>query len=249
MFASSSKSVFIIQCTTIMLSLIGIFLFDFNLQNYLILLLGYFLYSGIGVSMMLHRYFSHRVFEFKSNILKWVCTWFALMAGRGSIIGWVYIHRVHHKAADTVNDPHYSSLSLWGMLFPDYSKFDKSVNLRVIKDLLKKEYINIDKYYNLLVLAWAVLLFLISPELCYFGWVLPVALTHIMFNSFLVIGHKFGYRNHDTDDSSTNFWPYAITLWGEGWHNNHHKNPGAWNLKEHQWEIDIVSYVIRLLKK
>lgn len=170
------------------------------------------------------------------------------MAGRGGIIGWVYVHRLHHKLSDTVNDPHYPNLSLWGMLFPDYSKFDKDVNLRVVKDLLKKEYIKIDKYYNLLILIWAATLFLIDPNLFYFGWILPVVLTHIMFNSFLIIGHRLGYRNHKTKDNSTNFWLYAITLWGEGWHNNHHNNPRAWSLKERLWELDIISYVIKLVR-
>ena len=249
MFASSSKSVALIQYTTFIIAFLGLFLYDFTLQNYLLLLIFYFLYSGIGVGMMMHRYFSHNVFEFKSKIIKWICIWFALMAGRGGILGWVYIHRSHHKTSDTVSDPHYPSLTPWGMLFPDYSKFDKDVNLRVVKDLLKKEYIEIDKYYNLLVIGWAAILFLIDPNLFYFGWVLPVILTHIMFNSFLVIGHKFGYRNHSTTDNSTNFWPYAITLWGEGWHNNHHKRPGSWNLKERWWEIDIISFVIRLVRK
>lgn len=249
MLASSSKSVSFIQYTTIVVSLLGLFYFDFSPQNYLLLLISYFLYSGIGVGMMMHRYFSHHVFEFKSLIVKWICTWFALMAGRGGIIGWVYIHRLHHKTSDTQDDPHYPSLTFWGMLFPDYSKFDKNVNLRLVRDVLKKEYIEIDKYYNLLVLSWAVILLSISPDLFYFGWALPVALTHVMFNSFLVIGHKLGYRNHNTGDSSTNFWPYAITLWGEGWHNNHHNNPGAHSLTEKWWEVDIISYVIKLVKK
>lgn len=248
MLKATTTSVSIIQCTTFIIAFLGVFFYDFTLQNYLLLLVSYFLYCGIGIGMILHRYFSHNVFEFKSNIVKWICIWFALMAGRGGIIGWVYIHRLHHKSSDTGNDPHYPSLSPWGMLFPDYSKFNKDINLRVVKDLLKKEYIEIDKYYNLLILVWATALFLIDPNLFYFGWVLPVVLTHIMFNSFLVIGHKLGYRNYNTNDNSTNFWPYAITLWGEGWHNNHHNNPSEYNLKKYWWEVDIISYVIKLVK-
>jgi fatty-acid desaturase len=249
MFASSSKSVSIIQYITFAIAGLGLFFYEFTLQNYLLLLVSYFLYCGIGVGMMLHRYFSHRVFEFKNNIIKWICIWFALMAGRGGIIGWVYIHRLHHKLSDTDNDPHYSSLTFRRMLFPDYSKFDQNINLRVVKDLLKKEYIEIDKYYNLLILIWATTLFLISPELFYFGWVMPVMLTHLMFNSFLVIGHQLGYRNYNTNDNSRNFWPYAITLWGEGWHNNHHNSPGVCDLKNHWWEIDVISYAIKMVKK
>lgn len=249
MFAASPKSIKFIQYLTLFIAVLGVFHFEFNLQNYLILLISYILYSGVGVGMMLHRYFTHKTFEFKSNFVKWFCTWFALMAGRGGIIGWVYIHRLHHKNSDTVDDPHYSSLTVKGMFFPDYSKFSQNVNLRVIRDLLTTENIKIDKYYNLLILGWIVLLLLISPSLFYFGWVLPVALTHFFFNSFLYIGHKFGYRNYHTKDSSTNFWPYAIFLLGEGWHNNHHNDPGKWNLQVKEWEFDLISIFIRLVKK
>jgi stearoyl-CoA desaturase (delta-9 desaturase) len=248
MLSSSPKSVAFIQYSTTIIALAGLWFVDFTLANCLILFIGYFLYCGIGVSLTYHRYYTHKSFEFRHPILKWVCTWFALMAGRGGVLGWVYIHRLHHRSTDTVDDPHYSSLTLTKMWFPDYKQFINDVNLRIIKDLLNKTNTTIDKYYNLLILFWAIFLLTISVDLFYFGWVVPVVLTHFSFNSFLYAGHRFGYRNHETRDQSTNCWPYAILLFGEGWHNNHHKNPRQWNLRERWWEIDITSLVIRLLK-
>lgn len=248
MFSSSPKSVSYIQYSTIALAIVGAFFVNFSLTNWLLILVGYFLYCGIGVSLTYHRYYTHKSFEFRHPALKWICTWFALMAGRGGILGWVYIHRLHHKDSDTDKDPHYSSLQFKTMWFPSYEKFIDDVNLRIIKDLLNKTNTTIDKFYNLFVLGWAVFLLFVSVDLFYFGWVIPVVLTHFSFNSFLYVGHKFGYRNHETRDNSTNCWPYALLLFGEGWHNNHHKNPRQWNLREKWWEFDINGLVIKMLK-
>ena len=60
--------------------------------------------------------------------------------------------------------------------------------------------------------------------------------------------HTFGYRNHDTDDNSTNIPLLGFLMWGEGWHNNHHAKPGKWDFQHRWWEIDPSAWVIRLVK-
>jgi hypothetical protein len=55
----------------------------------------FYSYSILGISMMLHRYYSHKSFKL-DNLAKWFYTVFAVLAGRGSPLGWVYIHRIHH---------------------------------------------------------------------------------------------------------------------------------------------------------
>jgi stearoyl-CoA desaturase (delta-9 desaturase) len=249
MFKSSPLTVSLVQYLTAILAVGGIWFFDFNIQNYLLVILGYFLYSGIGISMMLHRYYTHKSFEFNNNIVKWICTFFAVVAGRGGIIGWVYIHRMHHAFSDTDKDPHMPNFNLKGMLFPTYSHFDKNINLRIVRDLLDRSYLKIDEYYNLIILAWALTLLAVSPEALYFFWIVPVALTHIVLNSFIYMGHLTGYVNYEHRDNSKNSWIYAILFWGEGWHNNHHSNPKNWSMGTKWWEIDLIAPVIRILKK
>jgi len=41
----------------------------------------------------------------------------------------------------------------------------------------------------------------------------------------------------------------GYTVWGEGWHNNHHANPGAAKFGQRWWEFDISYQVIRLISK
>jgi sn-1 stearoyl-lipid 9-desaturase len=250
MFSTSPISVSIIQYFTLFLGIAGLFYFDFTIQNYLLILLGYFLYSGIGISMTMHRYLTHSSFEFSNKIVKWICIWFALMAGRGGIIPWVYIHRLHHAHSDTDKDPHNPNLSIRGMFFPFYGHFNDKINFRIVKDLLTDHiYIKLDKNYVLLIISWAILLLLIDIELLYFFWILPVALTHIVLNSFIYLGHTAGYVSHKHKDDSKNLWPFGILFWGEGWHNNHHTNPKNFKMGEKWWEIDLIAFIIKLAKK
>jgi fatty-acid desaturase len=249
MLKSTPHSIAVIQYLTLILSVAGLFYFNFNLQNCLLIFTGYFLYSGIGISMTMHRYLTHKSFEFSNKFIKWICIWFALMAGRGGLLGWVYTHRMHHAFSDTEKDPHFVNFNLKGMFFPSYSHLTQKINLRIIKDLLDQKYINLDKYYHLLLLIWATFLFLISPELLYFFWIVPVALTHIILNSFIYIGHISGYKNYEHRDNSVNSWIYGILFWGEGWHNNHHKNPQNWSMTVKWWEIDLIALIINLVKK
>ena len=39
------------------------------------------------------------------------------------------------------------------------------------------------------------------------------------------VTHRWGYRNYETREDSTNNWLFALLTNGEGWHNNHHADP------------------------
>ena len=247
--SSSAGTLSFIQLVSTVLTVGGLFYFDFSLAAWITMGVFYFLYSGIGVSMMLHRYWSHRSFEFKSNTVKWICTWFGLMSGRGSIIGWVHVHREHHKYSDTENDPHAPKHKRWRIFFPHLLNYGKSINKFLVRDLINDEQLHINKYYLLYVLAWALLLLAIDPWLLYFGWIVPVALTQFILNSFIYFGHSVGYTNYTSNNDSKNLWPFGLLFWGEGWHNNHHKNPGKCNNQVNWWEIDPIAWVIRIVRK
>jgi len=99
------------------------------------------------------------------------------------------------------------------------------------------------------IILWSVLLLILSPAIFYFLYVIPVFLTFVSLDLFVLLTHKYGYISHSTTDNSKNNWFISLILWGEGWHNNHHNNPRKWNLKENWWEIDLLSYCIMLVKK
>lgn len=211
----------------------------------------YFLYSAVGLGMMYHRYWTHKSFEFKNKIVKWVFTLFGILTGRGSIIGWVHVHREHHAFSDTDKDPHIANMSLLKILVPMFSNHGEHINKRLVKDLLTKEQIDINKYYVLIVLGWVTLLAIINPWLAYFTWFLPVFITNLVWNSFIYYGHgtALGYQNFkETDDKSTNSWIYAFLILGEGWHNNHHKYASQPTTKVKAWELDPLHFLIKMVK-
>jgi len=249
MFTASARNLSLIQLSLICMSIIGLFIFQFTWTSLWYILIGYFLYSGIGVSLMLHRYYSHHSFEFKSNIIKWICTWFAIVAGRGSPLGWVYVHRLHHKNSDTIQDPHDTKTVGWKIFFPHLLKYGEHINKRIIIDMLSKTHININKYYMLFIIFWITILLMISPTVFYFFYVIPCTMSFIALDLFVLLSHKYGYRNFETKDNSKNNWLVSVILWGEGWHNNHHRYPGKYSTKEKQWEFDLLGNVISLVKK
>ncbi|HEY5810196.1 MAG TPA: acyl-CoA desaturase, partial [Povalibacter sp.] len=88
-----------------------------------------------------------------------------------------------------------------------------------------------------------------GPQLLVWGFFIStVVLYHATFtvNS---LAHRFGTRRYPTpDDSRNNLWIALLTL-GEGWHNNHHRFPGAARQGLLWWEIDLTYYVLCLFAR
>lgn len=63
-------------------------------------------------------------------------------------------------------------------------------------------------------------------------------------NSF---GHWIGYRSHGTPDNSRNNLLTGWLMFGEGFHNNHHHAPNAWNMGQQWYEVDLGACVLRIL--
>jgi fatty-acid desaturase len=245
-FTFSGKTITYIQSVAISASIIGSIFVPWSLYWILIALFFFYLYSAVGVSMMLHRYFSHRSFEFRNSILKWIFISISIISSRGSPIAWVHIHREHHAYPDTDKDPHKPGKF---SLFSFRTTYIKELKLFLIKDVLTKEQKFIHEYYLLFILLWCAILFLISPYLFYFGWVLPVCLNQIAQDLWNYFSHvNVGYRNFDTKDNSRNvIWLWPLIL-GEAWHNNHHNNPKE-STHVKNYEIDPIDYIVRIVNK
>ena len=187
-------------------SIIGLSYYDITPINLLLILIGYFTYSGIGISMMMHRYYTHRSFEFKSELIKKIFTYIAIISGRGSIIGWVYVHRLHHAFSDTERDPHDPKRYGWRIFFSHMLNYGETVDKRIIKDLFNHEQLKINKYYNLYILLYWTLLLIIGPEFFVFFYCVPMLLSALALDLFVYLSHDYGYRTYDTRDNIKNNW-------------------------------------------
>jgi stearoyl-CoA desaturase (delta-9 desaturase) len=199
--------------------------------------------------MMLHRYYAHKSFEFKYEFVRKLFTVLTILAGRGSPLGWSYIHRQHHAYSDTEKDPHspkHLGFKLFG--FGHYKGMEQEqMKLFLVKDLMDQEQLFIHKYYILILLGLVIPVAIYDIQLLYFMWILPAFLVHISQNIFNYIGHMYGHRNFETKDDSRNcIWLFPLIL-GEAWHNNHHHSPKRFSTTVKENEFDPLKYFIPLI--
>ena len=70
-----------------------------------LLTVGFYLVTGLGVTVGFHRLLTHRSFT-AAPALRVVLAIAGSMSFEGEVIGWVAIHRRHHAFADKPGDPH-----------------------------------------------------------------------------------------------------------------------------------------------
>lgn len=238
----------------IALGVYGIIDLLLNYENLklLYILLGYFCINIIGVTAGLHRYFSHR--SFKAG--KWkerLMLYFATLAGQGSPMWWVSLHRgYHHKSADTEKDPHspihgkIHSLILWMFrINPESISFKYSIDL-----LRNKDVIWFCKHYTKIWIISNLIFLLISWKLFLFFSMVPALITLVTYNLTNCLNHLkgLGYTNFETKENSQNVpWLFPLVL-GECWHNNHHGKPGASHFGRKWWEFDPAGTFIKIFR-
>lgn len=242
-FKATATKISILQTLFLLISIITVFYLPIHISDALLIIVGYILYGGIGFSMMLHRYYSHRSFEFRYQWLKYIFDFIAIIANRGSIVGWVYTHRSHHKHADTDEDPHSPFYKRWKVFFPHLMKYNHKFNKFIVKDLLTSDHKFINDYYFLILFFNSLLMISISIEFWLFFYIIPVSLLHIILLCFIYFGHDRDYKHINNNI----FFGYM--LFGEGWHDTHHRDTGNWDFRKDVNTIEIISNLISYIKK
>jgi fatty-acid desaturase len=224
-------------------------------SNYLwVSLAVYFWFASIGNSVGQHRYFAHKTFK-TSKLWERLLILSATLASVSSVFGYIVTHREHHKHTDDALDPHsphhMSTWRSWTLDLTDTGRWD----LRNAKDWIKnKDVMDAHKYFFAYILLYIALLVIIDPMLVIYAYLVPASLCVWATGAFNTWGHghglrRLGYRTWDTQDKSVNHHLVNLITFGEGWHNNHHRNPGAWHQGEKWWEWDLNAWIIRLIKQ
>lgn len=207
------------------------------------------------VTVYFHRACSHKS-VILSNGTNRVCRFLAWFLIAMDPREFAAVHRKHHAKVDGPEDPHSPVNHGWmGVLFGGLPLYRRAAE---DKQLIEKygKGLPVDpwegfyqKHRNLGVLFFAaVLLVLFSwPGLILWG----VLMLWIPFWAAGVVnglGHRFGYRNYQTEDHSTNLSPWGVWIGGEELHNNHHAYPASARFSRRPWEFDFGWQVIRLLR-
>jgi stearoyl-CoA desaturase (Delta-9 desaturase) len=235
-----------------------------------IIALSFYVFTGLGITIGFHRYFTHQGFE-TSRFMRGLLAIAGSMAVQGSVIDWVADHRRHHAFSDKEGDPHSPHLEdgpglrglvkgLWhahmGWLFSD----EQSSHSRWAPDLVKDPMIvRIHRLFPL----WVVLTFALSPLVGLavtgtwsgalaaglWGSLVRVFFLHHVTWSINSVCHFYGKRPFKGDDHSTNNWLLALVSFGESWHNNHHAFPTAAVHGIDRGQVDISGGLISTMEK
>ena len=136
---ASIHDVTFIQLTTTVVALVSLLFLIPTSTDLLLIFMGYFLYSCIGVVIFYHRYWSHKSFK-TWPIIETVGTVLGALAGRGSALSWATVHRLHHKHTDSDLDPHWSDRDGWKIFFPFLLTYNsQKINPFMIKDILSSK--------------------------------------------------------------------------------------------------------------
>jgi len=218
-----------------------------NLPLGLLLSLILFIFFQIfALNIGLHRYFCHQSFKLSHKVEPFFAI-ISTLIGQGSIITWSGQHGHHHDHSDTEQDihsPHVQSIP--HILFGVWKLNIK--NKKNIVHLLKKPFILfLHRHYLKIHLIYALVIYSISPFYFFYGYCLPNTLCLLSSYSLAIINHWHGYQTYDTQDKSTNSWVSNILTLGEGWHNNHHHNPGRFYQGETLWQFDPPAIIIKFI--
>lgn len=217
--------------------------------------------SLFSQTFFLHRYAAHKMFTMSPFWEKtfFVFTYITQGSSYLSAYGYGVMHRMHHAYADTEKDPHspkydksiaammWRTKNVYSDIFdktveleeqftkdvPEWSSFEKIAHSWVSRLAWGAAYI---AFYILFAEAWWVFLFL--PMHFVMG-----PLHGVVINWF---AHKFGYRNYEVTNTSMNLLPFDFLMFGEGYHNNHHKDGTRANFGVKWYELDLAYPIIKV---
>ena len=209
-----------------------------------------------GVTIYLHRCQAHRGLDLHPIVSHFFRFWLWLTTGMVTK-AWAAIHRKHHAKVETVDDPHSpqiyginkvlwqgtelyrkearnaETLERYGAGTPDdwmernfYSRWDRAgIAILIVTNFVLFGFIGIT--------IWAVQM----------AWI-PFFAAGVING----IGHYWGYRTFQPQDTSTNIVPWGLIIGGEELHNNHHAYPTSARFSIRWYEFDIGWQYIRVLR-
>ena len=209
----------------------------------------------IGISIGMHRLFSHRSFQVAKPVSYFIALC-STLAFQGTIAQWVAHHRMHHAQSDTAHDPHninqgFFYAHIGWLLFARAYFAQRNIIKIYARDIYNNPVLRFfsNKWF---MVATQLILIAILYAIGGLGlvlWGVCLRLCVCYHATWLVnsAAHSWGYKNYPSDDLAKNNWWVALLTWGEGWHNNHHVYAQSVKMGHRWFEIDISYYIIKLL--
>jgi stearoyl-CoA desaturase (delta-9 desaturase) len=219
----------------------------------------------LGISLGFHRQGTHPSYQTKPW-LRATFFMFGAMAVQGRMVNWLSDHHHHHIHSDMDEDLHSPKHGFWhayigwlrGLLF-DRSVYPVFANDKMIM------------FFSNTFFVWLALGLILPSAI---GWATGFGAYRgllyggglgIFFSNYVTYWvnagcHKFGKRDFNTTDVSTNFWLdgfwghklswfFAYLSWGETNHNNHHARAISANHGMFKGQLDPSANLLRMLEK
>ena len=208
-----------------------------------------------GVTIYLHRHSAHRALDLHPIPAHFFRFWLWLTTGMLTKT-WTAIHRKHHAKCETVEDPHSPQiLGIRKVLLEGAELYrQEGRNKETLEkyghgtpdDWLERHVYCHDRYGIGTMLVINVLLF--GPVGLTIWSVQMLWIPLLAAGVINGLGHFWGYRNFQSEDTSTNISPWGILIGGEELHNNHHAYASSAKLSNRWYEFDIGWLYIRILE-
>jgi len=234
----------------------------------LALLVVFYLFTGLGITIGFHRLFTHRSFEAPAAV-RFVLAVAGSMATQGALMQWVGTHRRHHQHSDEEEDPHSPhghGRGVWNTFKGFWHAHtgwllasEQAEMQRYARDLEQDPVARfVHRSFGLWVLAGLVIPGLLGGLLTLswtgaltgflWGGLIRVFLVHHATWSVNSACHLWGRKTYRSHDESRNNTLVGILAMGEGWHNNHHAFPRSARHGLAWWQFDLSWLVIRGLE-
>jgi len=211
---------------------------------------GLYVVRMFAVTGFYHRYFSHRTFT-TTRAGQFVFALIGASAVQRGPLWWAAHHRKHHRHSDTELDAHSPRHHgfWWAHMGWITSPSNFATDLEAVPDLAKYPELRfLDRFDILVPVLLAVTLFLVGgAQLLVWGFFISTVFLFHGTSFINSLAHVMGRRRYATDDDSRNSFILAVITLGEGWHNNHHKYPGATRQGFFWWELDLTYYGLKVL--
>jgi stearoyl-CoA desaturase (delta-9 desaturase) len=225
------------------------------------LFVGFYIFSGMGITFGYHRLFAHFSFKVRGPV-KLAALLGGATAMQDSAINWVSDHRRHHKHVDHEEDPYNIKKGFWHA-HVGWIMFKPKIDppMDNVKDLAADPMVMWQHRWWLLS---GILIGFGIPTLAgYFydggligalggfligGVARLVAMHHGTFfiNSLC---HYIGKQPYSSTNTSKDSWITAIFTFGEGYHNFHHEFQHDYRNGVKPWQFDPTKWVTWTLAK
>jgi stearoyl-CoA desaturase (delta-9 desaturase) len=213
--------------------------------------------ATVSTTVYLHRGLSHRALTVKPaaalpfRFFIWITTG---MRPRE----WAAVHRKHHAATDTPDDPHSPKvLGFWRVQLGNVGLYKKvaSDELQVHKyarDIKRDRFDRMFFDHSLFGLGLGIGMLVTITWGLGFGLLVGFVAAFLHAGMYLMMGgainavtHMYGKRPYD--NSATNVQTLALVTGGEALHNNHHAAPTSAKFALAKGQIDPGWYFVKLL--